>query len=389
MMSKLRIGALYALALIVIVGAGWGIAQAVDPRITASDIQGMREAAAVQAGREFLDEYVEDDGRVVRRDEGGDVVSEGQAYGMLIAVAVGDEACFRKIWDWTKTHLSRPDGLLSWRWADGAVTDANSAADADLDVARSLLLAGNRFEDNGLAEDGKQLGRHILDAESIPVGGRTAPSEQVVVPGRMVVAGNWATAPPFSVNPGYFSPRAELELFQVSADQRWREISRSQRVLSWQLIGGGALPPDWAVVDEAGHAVPMPAPGGGPVHFGLDAARVPIRFAESCDPADREVAAGMRTVVAAPGDVPGLRNLDGTPAGDWQHPVALVAAAAADDAAGDDDAAATRLDEATALQRQYPTYFGSAWVALGRIMLATSLLGECPQNGGRFLHRDP
>jgi hypothetical protein len=35
-----------------------------------------------------------------------------------------------------------------------------------------------------------------------------------------------------------------------------------------------------------------------------------------------------------------------------------------------------------------PGYFGSAWVALGRIMLATSLLGECPDNGGRFLHRD-
>ena len=33
---------------------------------------------------QFLDEYVEPDGRVVRRDEGGDVVSEGQAYGMLI-----------------------------------------------------------------------------------------------------------------------------------------------------------------------------------------------------------------------------------------------------------------------------------------------------------------
>nr|WP_235733865.1 glycosyl hydrolase family 8 [Mycolicibacterium austroafricanum] len=35
----------------------------------------------------MLSRYVESDGRVVRHDEGGDVVSEGQAYGMLIAAA--------------------------------------------------------------------------------------------------------------------------------------------------------------------------------------------------------------------------------------------------------------------------------------------------------------
>ena len=72
----------------------------------------MREDTARIAGQKFLDDYVETDGRVVRRDEGGDVVSEGQAYGMLIAAAVGDETRFRSIWKWTKTHLRRADGLL-------------------------------------------------------------------------------------------------------------------------------------------------------------------------------------------------------------------------------------------------------------------------------------
>jgi endoglucanase len=85
--------------------------------------------------------------------------------------------------------------------------------------------------------------------------------------------------------------------------------------------------------------------------------------------------------------VPALRNLDGSAASDWQHPVAIVGAAATEQAAGDGDAAATRLDEATALQQRFPTYFGAAWVALGRIMLATTLLGECPAQGSRFLDR--
>ena len=134
-----------ALVLVLTVGAGWWIANAIDPRVDSADIAGMREDTARIAGQKFLDEYVEPDGRVVRRDEGGDVVSEGQAYGMLIAVAVGDETRFRSIWKWTKTNLRRADGLLAWRWADNTVTDVNSAADADLDAARSLVLAGRRF----------------------------------------------------------------------------------------------------------------------------------------------------------------------------------------------------------------------------------------------------
>jgi endoglucanase len=389
-----RKAAIYVLALILVVGAGWFGAHAVDPRVTEADVHRMREAAARQAGEDFLATYVEGDGRVVRRDEGGDVVSEGQAYGMLIAVAVDDEHRFRSIWDWTKSNLRRPDGLMSWRWADGQVTDANSAADADLDAARALVLAGERFHAPELSDDGKKLGADILTAETVPVGTRTPPpgdlapaGDWVIGEGRMIVAGNWATAPPYSVDPSYFSPRAERELMRAMTDRRWQDISRTQQALSWQLVGAGQLPPDRAAVNEVGDAVPTGSPPGGPIQFGLDAARLPVRFAESCDPTDRAVAASLRPVVDAPGDVPGLRNLDGSAASEWQHPVALVAAAATEEAGGDSDSAAARLDEASRLQWRYPTYYGSAWVALGRIMLATSLLGDCPAGGGRFLPR--
>jgi len=195
------------------------------------------------------------------------------------------------------------------------------------------------------------------------------------------VAGSWATTPPYVVNPGYFSPRAERELFSLTADQRWIDISRTQRVLGWQLVGSESLPPDWARVTGAGHAVPAEPPAGGPILFGLDAARLPIRFAESCDADDRALAIAMRPLLTAPGDVPALRNLDGSRASDWQHPLALVGAAAAEKASGNADGAADRLDAADSLEERYPTYYGAAWVALGRIMLSTSLLGECRPAG--------
>jgi endoglucanase len=373
------------LVVVLVAAAGWGIGKLIDPRVNTADIAAMREAAARTTGSKFLTEYAESDGRVVRRDEGGDVVSEGQAYGMLIAAAVGDQTRFRTIWEWTKDHLRRPDGLLSWRWADDRVIDSNSAADADLDAARALVLAGSRFNAPELTEDGKRLGAVVLQTESVTIGTHVAPASDVVPvgsglagAGQVLVAGNWATTPPSLVNAGYFSPRADEQLARVSADRRWLDLSRSQRVLSWQLVGTSSLPPDWATVDAAGTAVPVGPPGGGPVQFGLDAARLPVRYAESCDPADRAVAAAMRPILATPGDVPALRNLDGSAASDWQHPVAVVASAATEKAAGDADAAAERLDAATALQQRYPTYYGAAWVALGRIMLSTSLLGTCP-----------
>ncbi len=384
MRDRMQRVAMALLVLIVAIGAGFVVARTVDPRIFTDDIHRMREQAARHAGRDFLDRYVERDGRVVRRDEGGDVVSEGQAYGMLIAVAVGDKTRFENIWEWTKANLRRPDGLLSWRWADGQVTDANSASDADLDAARALLLAGNRFGDRTLTDEGRTLGDQILRLETVEAGTTTPPPGDAVPAGRWIVgsgpitvAGNWATAPPHAVDPGYFSPRSVQALERASGDARWADINRTQRVLAWQLSGPGQLPPDWAVVDDAGHAVPTGPPAGGAPQFGLDAARLPIRYAESCDPADRALAAALRPRIATPGDVPALRNLDGTAASDWQHPVVLVSAAATDHAAGDADAGAARLDQASALQQRYPTYFGSAWVALGRIMLDTSLLGGC------------
>ncbi|WP_029115215.1 glycosyl hydrolase family 8 [Mycobacterium sp. URHB0044] len=383
MVSKLRTALGTALVLTLIACTGWLIARVVDPRVTDSDVAAMREHAAVTSGRQFLHDYLESDGRVLRRDEGGDVVSEGQAYGMLIAVAVGDEPRFRSIWDWTKDHLRRPDGLLSWRWADGRVTDANSAADADVDVARSLVIAGRRFDDRQLTEDGRQLAAAVMQTETVEVGTTKTPAGTDAVPagsavaglGRAMVAGNWATAAPYVVNPGYFSPRAEDELFAITGDRRWTDLTRTQRVLSWQLLG--ALPPDWVQVTDRGQATPIEPPAGGPINFGLDAARLPVRFAESCDPEDRALAGAMRPVLTAAGDVPALRNLDGSAASDWQHPVALVAAAATESASDDADAAADRLDAAQTLEEKYPTYFGSAWVALGRIMLTTSLLGDC------------
>src|SRR5690242_16597277 len=96
--------------------------------------------AGSAAADAFLARYVTEDGRVLRHDQGGDVVSEGQAYGMLIAEIAHRPDTVRRIWSWTDTHLRGSNGLLiSHTSGSGAVQDPHPAADADTLAAYALL----------------------------------------------------------------------------------------------------------------------------------------------------------------------------------------------------------------------------------------------------------
>ncbi|MCW3066740.1 MAG: endoglucanase, partial [Solirubrobacterales bacterium] len=94
--------------------------------------------------------------------------------------------------------------------------------------------------------------------------------------------------------------------------------------------------------------------------------------------ARRRAAALWPFLRRADGRVASVYGLDGRAQTPGQsHPAALVAAAGAAQAAGAPATARRLLDEAGALDRRSPTYYGAAWVALGRVMLTTRWLGSC------------
>ena len=68
---------------------------------------------------------------------------------------------------------------------------SNSAADADLDAARSLVLAGRRFNAPELTEDGRRLGVAILQTETVAVGTGVAPASDLESAGYV---GGWIGA---------------------------------------------------------------------------------------------------------------------------------------------------------------------------------------------------
>jgi endoglucanase len=318
----------------------------------------------------FLDRFVERDGRVVRRDQGGDTVSEGQAYAMKLAVAIGDAKTFRRVWGWTRRHLQRADGLLSWRWAGGRIVDQQPAADADLDAAHALALAARRFGGRKLAAEARRMGRALRATETVntPAGGA-------------LVAGPWARSEGM-VNPSYVDPQAFTALARLGDRASWGRLARASTRMVAATTGRKSLPPDWARASGGGGAVASGAPGKpGPPTYSWDAVRVPIRFAAACSPRERRIAGSLWPRLSRePGLLP--RALAGAPLnGAQKSSVALAGAAAAAAAAGRSRRARALLDEASGLERSHPTYYGSALVALTRVSVMSHMLGRCRVRG--------
>lgn len=308
----------------------------------------------------FLDRYVTPDGRVLRHDEGDDVVSEGQAYGMLIAESAGRSELARSIWQWTKAHLRRTDGLLAFHATGGGdVQDENPASDADTLAAYALL----RYRGPGQSEltaDGAALARAVLDHETVDAGG-----------GPVLAAGTWALGPPATINPSYWMPGVFTALATFTSDDAWRRMASESQTLLAQVTGSGrSLPPDWAQL-QGGRLTPMAAPDGSAgVRYGLDASRLPLWLASSCQADARDLAATWWHGILSHGDnaTAVALGLNGDPLDTSTHAVPLLAAAAAADAAGDRNRSTVLRQRAAAQARAAPTYYGDAWLALDQAL---------------------
>ena len=174
------------------------------------------QATARADARAFLERYEASSGRVVRKDQGGDTVSEGQSYAMLLAVAIGERHQFAAAWRWEQTNLQLPDGLFAYHWSGGKVVNAEPATDADLDTAWALVHAGRRFNNSHYRAQGLRVASAVLSDETTVVAGSLA-------------VGGWTLGP---VQPG--CRRSELLL-----SGRHGRAGRRRRAIH----GGPSWPP--------------------------------------------------------------------------------------------------------------------------------------------------
>jgi len=304
----------------------------------------------------FLSGYVTPDGRVLRHDQGDDIVSEGQAYGMLAAELAGRDDLARSIWTWTRHHLQNPEGLLAFHAdSQGKVLDQQPATDADVLSAYALLRYDGR-DAGSLNADGRALASAVLRHETVTDDdGR-----------QVLVAGPWATSGTLAVDPSYLMPSVFSEIARMTGEQQWQALATSSVDLVDELTQQGQqLPPDWARL-EGSRLVPSGSGGSdGPPQYGPDAQRVPLWFAAGCDDRSRRLAGAWWSLLQQDDrSSAGSLSLDGDALDPTASTVALLASGAAARAAGD-TAGATRLETGAAQTNDgQPSYYGSAWLVL-------------------------
>lgn len=328
----------------------------------------VRPDQATIAASDWLRAYVLADGRVVRRDQGGDTVSEGQGYGLLLALAVGDRRAFATIWSWTERHLLERDGLLAWQYADGRVVSPTPAADGDLDTAWALTLAAGRFHDPSYADAARRMALAIATQEV----GRTRQGLTYLAAGPFGVGRDGERA---LAAPGYWAAPAYQALASLGvARTTWEALLASLPPLLGELSGKrGLLPPGWITFSPDGRPVATTIPGDPTVRCGPNAQRTLVWAA--LDPALHGVEARWWADLSRTDTSAALgRSLSGGVLSADRVPLGAVATAAAAGDVGSERTERALLAEAAQLAERYPTYYGNAWDALGRLLLTTDQL---------------
>src|SRR5215831_2376318 len=123
----------------------------------------------------FMDNQV----RVIDHDAGDRTTSEGQAYAMFFALVANDRSRFDGLLKWTELNLASGDlaaHLPAWSWGHNKenrweVLDSNSAADADVWMAYTLLEAGEAWKEPRYTSLGTALAKRIASEEVVQLPG--------------------------------------------------------------------------------------------------------------------------------------------------------------------------------------------------------------------------
>lgn len=195
------------------------------------------------------------EGRVVDTFQNGDSHSEGQGYGLVLAVTFGDQRAADEIIDWTERNLAvRNDALLAWRWRQADlphVPDRNNASDGDLFYCWGLVMYAAQKNRRDLATRATAIANDLL---------RLCVARNVGAAGPLLVPGvvGFRVGNGHVVNPSYNMPRAMREIAAALMLPELAQVATAGERLVAGLAARGQVP-DWILVTETGAVEEPPA----------------------------------------------------------------------------------------------------------------------------------
>ncbi len=244
----------------------------------------------------YKTKFVDRTGRVIDDANGNISHSEGQGYGLLLAVLAQNRPDFDLIWSFTRDELLlRNDGLAAWKWDPATsphVSDANNATDGDLLITYALALAAQTWQASELALTATHMADTLARTAIVENQDRT-----ILLPAN---AGFTADDRPDGpvVNPSYWIYETFPVLAALAPSPAWDRLRRDGlAILEQASTGPRNLPPDWVSL----RARPKPAKGFEP-EFGYNAVRIPLYLVRA-GITDRELLGGLASGMSVGGQV--------------------------------------------------------------------------------------
>ena len=171
--------------------------------------------------------------------------SEAQSYGLLRAAWSEDKKMFEGIYSWTTDHFQHraDDKLFSWKWGktgdnkEEKVVDPMNATDADLDVALSLLIAGEKWQNPKYIKAAKEIINDIWSKCVINSNDQLflLPSVDAKQENKTLI-----------LNPSYFSPAHYRYFAKYDTQHNWEKLATDSYAQLEQMAGGeNKLIPNW------------------------------------------------------------------------------------------------------------------------------------------------
>ncbi len=252
--------------------------------------------------------------------EANSTVSEGIAYGMLIAVYMADQSLFDALWKYEQLKLD-DKGLMDWYIsADGEKRlGTGAASDADEDMAWALLMADRQWGGKGsLGDSYLNIAQKQIDL----VYNHEIQDDKLLKPGDGW--GGWST-----VNPSYFAPSYYRAFAKATGNDKWNDVLQtSYDVLEKSLNSANknldnGLVPAWCTSDGSPNAGAW-MDGTAPTHYQYDSCRTPFRigldYCQTGEPRAQSYVAKTSQFFSGIGakQIVDGYNLDGTPRPQYQ-----------------------------------------------------------------------
>lgn len=213
--------------------------------------------------------------------ERGSTVSEGIAYGMLIAVYMGDQPLFDELWKYAENWFNE-NGLMHW-YINAAGTGLGTnppgngaASDSDEDMAWALLMADRQWGGSGSLDDTYlNLAKSMIDKIW----------QHEIHEGKLLMPGDsWGTPDPWTiVNPSYFAPSYYRAFAEATGNMGWLDVVQTVYDTIDNSLNdangntNNGLVPAWCTSEGVPNANAFQG-GTAPTHYQYDSARTPFRI---------------------------------------------------------------------------------------------------------------